>query len=71
MLWLWLVAGLLVALSVVYLADRRARSRGRPVRGSIDIGQSVSEVVKVVGAARCGRFRYPSVDPRPDRRLND
>jgi hypothetical protein len=70
-LWLWILVVLGAVLGVAYLADRRVRSRGRAVRGSAEIGQSVQEVVRVVGAARCGRFHYPAVDPRPDRPFTD
>lgn len=67
MAWVWLALALGVTLGAVYVMGRRRRARGGSIRSSRDINQSVYDVVRVVGAARCGRFPQQKVDPRRER----
>ena len=67
MLWFWLAVVLVALLGVGYVMGRRRRARVGSIRNARDINRSVYEVVRVVGAARCGRFPRQTVSPRHDR----
>jgi hypothetical protein len=66
MLWFGVVLFVLlgVCLAGARLADVRALRRGGDLRDARTIDTGVYEVNKVVGAARCGRFRREDSRPR-------
>ncbi len=68
MLWFGVVLIALVSgcLATAWLSDARVLRRGGGVRDARTIDTGVYETNKVVGAARCGRFRRE--DSRPPRR---
>lgn len=65
---LWFGAGLVVVLLACLVAglvsDARAVRRGSGLRDARTIDTGVYEVNKIVGAARCGRFRDEDSRPR-------